>query len=248
LPIEVLPVFLEYLLSDASVAAASRDMLQAFSGYLSQLVHSQGTSDAASPAGTDARVAQNNIAINLGRLMNVTSEELRKPEDIIARDALTTLLDEAQAAASRNEGARVAEWILNPSRPGAENLPVVGFTTSHGGKGTVTLYPGVKRKEEGKGRKEEEPAGGKVVYEGDGVGRVEIGLEYSEDELSAVFVVGREDVRDEIQAGIPGLAQGLAARGVKVKLIRCLLRIKEILQGKAKADEKLPSKGLDLKA
>ncbi len=83
------------------------------------------------------------------------------------------------------------------------------------------MHPGIRRRDDGG---EEVPAGGRMTYEGEGVGRIEIGLEYGDAGFSAVFLVDREDTHNDIQAGLPDLSVRIADRGVKVKSLRSVLR------------------------
>jgi hypothetical protein len=244
LPIEVLPTFIEFIQSDSTLAEGLKDLFTAFTSYIRQVII-PGTVAGEGPKGVEARQLQINAALNLGRLMVVAEETIRESEAPLGREALAAILENAQIIASKSDGMRIAEWFLSPSRPGSENLPVIGFTLPDGGKGLISLYPGIKRRDEGE---EELPAGGRLVYEGEGIGRVEIGLEYGKDGLSTLFITPRKDVHEDIQAGLPVLAESLDARGVKVKSLRSFLRTQPEESKSPEIDDDMSLTGLDLKA
>ena len=157
------------------------------------------------------------------------------------------MLDIASTLAPRAEGARIGEWLMTPGRPGAENLPVVGFMLDDKTRGSISLHPGVRQREDGE---EEVPAGGRMVYEGEGIGKLEIGLEYGDDGLSAIFLTERKDAHEDIQSGLPGLNERLNARGIQVKSLRSVLRVSkaQVDGGEMAGPDDSINSGLDVKA
>jgi hypothetical protein len=245
LPIEIFPAFIGFVQSESTLAESFKDLVAGFASYIRQIITPETISDVESPTGAEARELQANVSLNLGRMISVIDEATKESDASPGREALNALKESAQAVMSKSEGMRIAEWLLSPARPSPDNLPVVGFTLPEGAKGSISLHPGVKRREDAE---EETPAGGRLVFEGEGIGKVEIGLEYGRDGLSALFVTRRKDTHEDIQSGLPKLSESLDTRGVKVKSLRSVLRVARE-EGLIKlAKEELPSKGLDLKA
>jgi len=245
LPIEILPVLLGFIQDDSTLAESFKDLIIGFISYVRQIITSETTSDAESPTGVEARGLQANASLNLGRLIAAADEAAKESAAAPGREALNALKESAQAVMSKSEGMRVAEWLLTPARPSPDNLPVVGFTLPEGAKGSISLHPGVKRREDAE---EETPAGGRLVFEGEGIGKVEINLEYGQEGLSALFVTRRKDTHEDIQSGLPELSANLDTRGVKVKSLRSVLRVARDEGIIKPTKDELPSKGLDLKA
>lgn len=218
LPLEVIPAFIEFLAGDASLLSQFEDLIGAFAKYMHRIF---AASEGDAPSGPDARAIEANAGMNLARLAAVVREAMRESAAPAGREQLASILAMAESVGAKSEGMRIAEWLATPSRPGAENLPVVGFVFEGEARGTLAMHPGVRRRDDGS---EETPAGGRLTYEGEGVGRIEIGLEYGDTGFSAVFLVDREDTHHDIQAGLPDLSARIAERGVQVKSLRSVLR------------------------
>lgn len=244
LPLEIVPAFIEYILGQASTSEGAKDMLAAFAKYIQQVITPTSTD---APTGSGAKELQGNAGLNIGRLIAMIGENLSGAESSADRNILNTLLDIASTLAPRAEGARIGEWLMTPGRPGAENLPVVGFMLDDKTRGSLSLHPGVRQREDGE---EEVPAGGRMVYEGEGIGKLEIGLEYGGDGLSVIFLTERKDAHEDIQSGLPGLSERLNARGIQVKSLRSVLRVSkaEADDGAMTTQDDLINGGLDVKA
>jgi len=244
LPLEVMPGFIEYILGQGTTSESVKDMLAAFAKYVQQVITPTSTD---APTGSGAKDLQGNAALNIGRLIALIGENLSGAESSADKNILNALLDAASTLAPRAEGARVGEWLMTPGRPGAENLPVVGFMLDDKTKGSISLHPGVRQREDGE---EEVPAGGRMVYEGEGIGKLEIGLEYGDDGLSTIFLTERKDTHEDIQSGLPDLNERLNARGIHVKSLRSVLRVSkaQVDGGEMAAPDDLMNGGLDVKA
>ena len=245
LPIEILPALINFIQSDPTLAESLKDLIAGFVAYIRHTITPETTVDTEIPTGAGARQLQANVSLNLGRLIAIADEAAKESAAAPVREASTALRDSAEAVMSKTDGMRAADWLLTPARPSPDNLPVVGFTLPEGARGSISLHPGVKRREDAE---EETPAGGRLVFEGEGIGRVDISLEYGEEGLSALFVTRLKDTHADIQAGLPELSGNLDARGVKVRSLRSILRVAKEARSTKTAKDDLPTKGLDLKA